>query len=207
MKGAAGARSVPAASLWPYKFVTGLMSKIIDRVNLQTHTMVSSVSENQGADGFYTIHTPRGTVKARKVVFASNAYTAGILPSLESVITPVRGTCSRVSRQQGTCIDAMQKRVYTYNIFKDPDHVDYLNHRLDGSTIIGGAKLTFEDDVSKWLATIDDSVQIREPRPKLYFEGRMERYYQDWASSGATVSKIWTGSKSRYLPNTRTPVN
>jgi len=199
VRGAAGARSVPAASLWPYKFVTQLMSKIVDRVNLQTHTMVKFVSEKKDADGFYAIHTARGTMRARKVVFASNAYTAGLLPFMESVITPYRGTASRAEHQQKTCVDKMQKRVYTYNIYKDPDHVDYLNHRLDGSTIIGGANLTYEEDVSAWLGIVDDSTQIKEPRPQLYFEGRMERYYQDWADSGATISKIWTGSKSNEM--------
>lgn len=196
MKGAAGARSVPAASLWPYKFVCGLMSQIIDRVDLQTHTMVHSVSAERDTEGFYTICTARGTLKAGKVVFASNAYTAGILPSLEGVITPTKGTNSRVDRRHKTRVDALQKRTYTYNISKDRDHVDYINHRPDGGTIIGGAYQTFEKDIKTWIATIDDSTQIHEPQPSRYFEDRMETYYQNWADSGAMVSKIWTGSRS-----------
>lgn len=178
------------------------MAKIIDRVNLQTHTMVKAVSERRDSYGFYTVSTSRGDIKARKVIFASNGYTAGILPSLEGIITPVRGTNSRVIREHASPIDDLQRRVYTYNIFKDPDHVDYIIHRLDGSTIIGGAYELFEDDPRLCNGTVDDSTLIRDPLPRLYFEGRLERYYQDWAVSGAFVDKIWTGSKSRSLLTT-----
>lgn len=195
MKGAAGARSVPAASLWPYKFVTSLMAKIIDKVNLQTHTMVHEVSAQKDSQGFCSIRTARGTMKTRRVIFASNAYTAGLLPSLESIITPIRGTNSRVKREHKSTIDDLQTRTYTYNIFKDPKHVDYIIHRLDRSTIIGGAKEVFEKEPKQWVATVDDSVLIKDPLPRLYFEGRLERYYQDWAHSGALVDMIWTGSK------------
>lgn len=172
------------------------MAKIIDQVNLQTHTMVKVVSEKRDAQGFYTISTARGDMKACKVIFASNGYTAGILPSLEGIITPIKGTNSRVAREHKSSIDDLQRRVYTYNVFKDPDHVDYIIHRLDGSTIIGGAKEVFEKDRKLWVATVDDSTLLRDPLTKMYFEGRLERYWQDWAVSGASVDKIWTGSKS-----------
>lgn len=107
MKGAAGAISVPAAQLWPYKFVTQLAVRIIDRINLQTHTMVEEVSEVADGEGYYAIKTSRGTLRAKKVVFATNGYTAGILPDMEGVITPYRDVNSYMKRgeqRQRACL-------------------------------------------------------------------------------------------------------
>jgi glycine/D-amino acid oxidase-like deaminating enzyme len=39
----------------------------------------------------WEVHTPRGSVLADKVVFATNAYSQALVPELEGLITPMRG--------------------------------------------------------------------------------------------------------------------
>lgn len=172
------------------------MERILEKVNLQTHTVVKAVAEKEDAQGYIELTTSRGPLKARKVIYATNAYTAGLLPRMTGVVVPWKGTASRIVREpKKQC----QQRTFTYNIFKDRDHVDYLNHRLDGGTIIGGAREVFEDEKAVWLSTVDDSTLIREKDCRKYFEERMENYYQDWNESGAEVQQIWTGSKCQGI--------
>jgi glycine/D-amino acid oxidase-like deaminating enzyme len=100
--GCAGAFFVHGAgTLWPYKYVTSLLQKLIDcgEVNLQTGTPVtellsiSSGSEGEG-QARWSIVTPRGTVTASKVLLATNAYTSHLLPDWADVILPIRETMS-----------------------------------------------------------------------------------------------------------------
>lgn len=102
VKDAQCAFSFTVGSLWPYKLVTHLLSLVVKRgVNLQTHTPVTSVSETQDAEGYWLVSTPRGSIKAKKVVFATNGYTAGLLPEFQEKIIPVRGICSRIAVPEG----------------------------------------------------------------------------------------------------------
>jgi glycine/D-amino acid oxidase-like deaminating enzyme len=90
------AAEYPAGSFWPYKFVTSLLRLCIDKfsLNLQTNTPVISVSPS--GDGNWIVETGRGSVKAAKVVFATNAYTSTLLPEFTDKIVPIRGQCSVV---------------------------------------------------------------------------------------------------------------
>ncbi|KIW21042.1 hypothetical protein PV08_01621 [Exophiala spinifera] len=195
-----GAFSVPAAQLWPYKFVTGLLNTFIDRenVNLQTTTQVTSISDHQDPNGFFRIETSgRGTILARKVVYATNAYTAGILPMYHDTIVPVRGTGAHIVplRTSKDPTLALQRRVntYTYNIFHRRGQVDHLVHRPDGGVVIGGARVLFIDDPEQWSGVVDDGSLILQEQVTPYFERVMTEHYQDWRESGAKVDKLWTG--------------
>jgi len=86
----------PAGSFWPYKFVTSLLRLCIEKfsLNLQTNTPVLSVFPS--GDGNWTIEMGRGSIKAAKVVFATNAYTSTLLPEFTNKIVPIRGQCSAV---------------------------------------------------------------------------------------------------------------
>lgn len=211
IKNAAGAISVPAAQLWPYRFVTQLAARIIDRINLQTHTMVEKVNDEPDDEGLYTITTSRGSIQASKVVYATNGYTAGVLPCMEGVITPYRGTNSymrRPNQVQSQWFGSSKKadttrwptRCYTYNVSIDSEHIEYIVHRPDGGTILGGAKKVFEEDTREWLAVVDDSTLMKEEQVREYFKERMETYYDDWTQSGAEVDMIWSGSKLTQTP-------
>ncbi|KAI1113694.1 FAD dependent oxidoreductase [Nemania sp. NC0429] len=93
-----------AAKLWPYKLVAWVLETLLadheaDVFNLQTNTPVtrlerrgpSSSSSSSSSSYPWVLHTPRGTVQAKEVLLATNAYTSYLLPGLTDVIVPVRG--------------------------------------------------------------------------------------------------------------------
>jgi len=97
VKGAKACFSFTAAHLWPYKFIMWLLSRVvIAGMDLQTHTPVTHVETEADADGYYVVNTPRGLMKARKIVYACNGYTAGTLPQYGKDIVRCRSVCSGV---------------------------------------------------------------------------------------------------------------
>ena len=86
-----GAIFQPAGgSIWGAKIVFALLEEAIERgVTLRTQTAVTSV-ERDGEE-HWLVHTDAGdVVRARHVVFATNAYTGSLVPELEGEINPWR---------------------------------------------------------------------------------------------------------------------
>ncbi|KAI8629838.1 FAD dependent oxidoreductase superfamily protein [Xylariaceae sp. FL1651] len=201
VKDARVAVSSPACSLWPYKFVTQLLARAMERnpaLNLQTGTPVLEVEYvEKGEDGSpeSIAHTPRGSVRAKKIVFATNGYTAGLLPDYKGVITPYKGTAAHLA-------PPFSKRPvfphlsHTYNLeygLNEFETVDYLNPRPDGGIVVGGGKWLFERHRDLWHNTVDDSTLFDAISDAKYFEGYMQRNFRGWEDSGTKVDMIWTG--------------
>ncbi|KAK3066239.1 hypothetical protein LTR53_017499 [Teratosphaeriaceae sp. CCFEE 6253] len=192
VKDAKTAISSPICSFWPYKFVTQLLSRLVERdaVNLQTNTPVTAVTTDPS--GCNIIHTARGALKASKVIFATNAYTSGICPLFDGQIVPTSSTAAHIRPERPVAPHLSD----TYNIAYpqgpvDTEYVDYLNPRPDGGVVVGGAKWTFANDRRCWYDNWDDSVQL--PGAKAHFDGLMQRHFLGWESSGAVTDHIWTG--------------
>lgn len=181
--------SFTAAQLWPYKLVMSLLSKIVAKgINLQTSTPVTSVSSETDSAGRWAVATPRGSILAKKIIFATNGYTAAIAPQFEQKIIPVRGICSRIipTKPENT-----SRLVHTYSLRYGPALYDYMIPRLDKSIVIGGAKQPFWHDKPHWYGVTDDSKLI-EPAAT-YFDGLMQRHFSGWEESGAYTDSVWTG--------------
>lgn len=199
VKGAKGAFSVPACSLWPYKFVTGLLERTMERnsgLNLQTETPVLALED--GPDGSTLVHTDRGTVQAGKVVLATNAYTEALLPEYHGIVVPYKGTAAHLALKEG------EKPIFphlncTYNLdygsFLGNDTVDYLNPRPDGGIVVGGGKWKYEKRPELWWGVVDDSTLVEPIMESGHFDNYMQRTFYGWEESGARAEKIWTGSK------------
>ncbi|KAF5602496.1 gamma-glutamylputrescine oxidoreductase [Fusarium pseudocircinatum] len=97
-KGAKGAFKYTTGHLWPYKLVHHMFAKALkhQNLNLQTNTSVTSIPASPDTDGSWSVTTSRGVVKARKVIVATNAYTAALLPEYHEKIIPYRAICSRI---------------------------------------------------------------------------------------------------------------
>jgi glycine/D-amino acid oxidase-like deaminating enzyme len=93
---AVAAYKSPAGSLWPHKLVAHLLMLCIEKhgLNLQTHTPVRAVASRTA--GGWSVQTDRGEVTTGKVVYATNAFTATLLPEFNERIWPFRGQCSVV---------------------------------------------------------------------------------------------------------------
>lgn len=201
VKGAKIAFSFTSGSLWPYKFILGLLRKVIeyggDKVNIQTTTPVLSVqSDSKVSDHPHTITTARGTIKAKKVVYTTNAYTFGLVPEYEPAIIPARGIVSHIVVPEGRRPPHLGQ---TYIIMPDPDDgYDYMIVRPDGSIIIGGAHQVYTnpgkgpEGNKEWYGNIDDGSLIESA--KNYYDRYMQKYFLGWEESGAYVKELWTGS-------------
>jgi glycine/D-amino acid oxidase-like deaminating enzyme len=190
IKGAKAGFTVTGAQLWPYKFVTGLLARLLERtsINVQTHTTVTHITQSH--DGLSLVYTSRGKVLAQKVVFATNAYTCGIAPSYSETIMPVKGTCSHIRTPENTEFPPPQL-MQTYGLsFGGADIRDYLVPRPDGGVICGGAKDTYIKDRKSWWNNFDDSTLI-EPARK-HFETVMQDNFRGWEKSGAFVDYLWS---------------
>jgi glycine/D-amino acid oxidase-like deaminating enzyme len=182
------------------KLVHQLLRKLVAKgLNLQTNTPVTSVSSTKDPKGRWLVQTPRGTIATRKVVYATNGYTAQILPEYVNHIVPVRGICSHITTPKGVSSPHL---INTYGIRFDSRNNDYLIPRADGSIIVGGARQNFWHHRNLWFDNVKDDELVADAVP--YFDGYMQRLFRGWENSGAKAERVWTGSKnfqcSNYLP-------
>ncbi|KAH8205313.1 hypothetical protein TruAng_000560 [Truncatella angustata] len=199
IKGLAAAASVPVVSLWPYKFVTALLERAVEMgAFLYTETPVEAAET--GDDGIVTLKTSRGTVRAKKVIYATNGYTSALLPQYEGVIVPVRG--------QNSILVPLAKSHHphpsnTCNLFHSPKAVDYLIPRPDGNIILGGGTAAYRKDMEdrnpKWFDTVDDTTLINES-VKAHFDRTMAECFRGWEDAEARAAMTWTGIMG-YTPD------
>lgn len=177
--------------------VRQLLQRVMAKgLNVQPNTPVSSVSSTRDSEGWWTVRTPRGKVRARKLVYATNAYTAQLLPEYTNRIVPVRGICCHIVSPKGV---ESPHLVNTYGIRYDARNNDYLIPRADGSIIVGGARQKFWHIRDQWFDNVRDDELVEDALS--YFDGFMQRHFRGWEDSQATTRQVWTGSK--YEPATR----
>jgi len=184
----------------PYKMVMHLLSSAVTAgVNLQTNTSVHSVSPKADSEGYWTLETPRGNIKAKRVVFATNGYTSGLLPEYMDAIIPSRGTCARIvtteplpsSNNDGGRRGRQLPFPSAGVVSKNPNTVDsYWGARPDGSYIVGGAT-TYRNKRELWQRIYDDSSLIEPAIP--FFEQWARRNFVGWEDSETKIANVWTG--------------
>lgn len=89
---------------WPYKFVHALLRIVLQtgKLNLQSDTPVNSVSDRD-ASGYVTVHTDRGSVRAKRVIHATVRHLP--LPTrLHIILRLVHGT-NEQNRWAGHLLD------------------------------------------------------------------------------------------------------
>lgn len=189
VKGAKGCFTYTTGHLYPYKLMTHLLAKATKAgINLQTHTPVSSVASTPDSQGYFTITTTeRGTVRAKKIVYATNGYTSHILPEFAGKIIPTRGICSHIVPEKKPAPHLPN----SYILRAGAVEYEYLIPRLDGSIVVGGGRSRYYHNLDSWYDTVKDDELIENAKP--HFEGYMQRIFHGWENSGAKLAKIWTG--------------
>ncbi|KIW06512.1 uncharacterized protein PV09_02945 [Verruconis gallopava] len=101
LKNVAGACVGSAAAVWPYRLWSGIWELLLkrhkDRLTIETHTPVTEVQRDDASDDArfpYRVTTPRGVVRAARVVYCTNGFTPHLIPRLRGKIFPWRGTMS-----------------------------------------------------------------------------------------------------------------
>lgn len=90
----------PAGAFWPYRLITRLWARLYTqhrpRLSIETNTPVTEIGYDPDTDRAhpYVLHTPRGLVRASRIIHATNGYSGHLLPELRGKIYPFRGTMS-----------------------------------------------------------------------------------------------------------------
>lgn len=161
-------------------------------LNLQTNTLVSGIGETATADGFWPVTTSRGIINARKVIFATNAFTGAVAPQFSKAIVPCKGICTQIMAAPDA---PRQELPGTYAIRYGPGAFIYQISRNDGSLIVGGASNLFRNDREEWYNNSDDGRLIKVAAD--HFNGYMQRTFLGWEDSKAEVKHVWAGGEYR----------
>ncbi|CZR61471.1 uncharacterized protein PAC_11367 [Phialocephala subalpina] len=196
VKGVVGDWSGAVAHLWPYKLFLRLLQIAVDkRVNIQTNTPVLKSGERDG-DGYWSFDTALGPIKAKKVAFATNGYTAGILPEFKDIILPRRTCCSYITTATSRDGEEVKKvgngQDSSYCIGPPARDFDYLIQRPDGSVVVGGGSALYRDVPGVAIGSWDDSTLI--PQLGDYFEGYLGRWFER-GGEGEKLEMVWSGSE------------
>ena len=85
-----------AGAVWPYQLVTGILSNLLrdfsNSFDVFGHTPATCISRTE--DGYFMVETPKGNIKTRHVVHATNGYVGHLLPAVRGAIFPLRGQMS-----------------------------------------------------------------------------------------------------------------
>ncbi|KAK7445712.1 hypothetical protein VKT23_014707 [Stygiomarasmius scandens] len=160
---AISAFSWDAASFYPWKVVAHMIERCLsfgnDRFNLQTWTTVKSVEpadddlQMNSEDGRkWVVETDRGSTATDTVVFATNAYTAGLLSEFEGVIVPTPHLCDKVIPPPS--FSGSHSLQNTYGILLPNDALFSINSRSssDGIVLFGGSN----PGISQFLKWVDE---------------------------------------------------
>lgn len=210
VRGAIMAVESPAAMLWPYKLTIALLKKCLDRgAQLQTDTPILELikgGRQDEANGFRWIaKTRRGDIRCKRIVVATNAYTAGILPEYEGVIRPYKGVNSLLMDQRAD--RSKQKTIQSsINIRDDPELNNYLVPQPSGSWIVGGGFWRFLDSAPERFDSIDDSTLIDGCEGKSEKEWGLKNVLPIWVKGceNFTDGHIWSGVMANtpdYFPH------
>ncbi|KAE9969601.1 hypothetical protein EG328_006782 [Venturia inaequalis] len=199
-----GAFSYSAGSVNAYKFAIGVLNLCLDKgMNLQTHTPVQEISSTATSSdqntSTWTVTTERGEIKTPNLILATNAYTAHLLPRMQTKIVPLRGQITAHKQSEaysklhpkglpGT-YSMMYPTGYEYMIPR-PSHPD-VPSELVGDIVIGGGLGALENEGLSEFGTTDDSVLNGEN--STYLHECVGRYFgPDWGK-GDGVRMEWTG--------------
>lgn len=174
-------------------------------MNVQTNTPVRSVT---GEGHNWSVNIDRGSVKADKVVYATNAFTSTLLPEFVDRITPFRGqVCTKyigivTLRAQAIpqCSAVVPTKAFsgpnmltsTYSLRYGAEDYDYMIQRpKDGMVIIGGGR---------WKVPIEDLVGCTDDSTKLpvlteHLRASMKTHMEGWGDEalGEGLLCDWTG--------------
>ncbi|CAG8953425.1 hypothetical protein HYFRA_00010174, partial [Hymenoscyphus fraxineus] len=190
-----------AGSINAYRFVCGVLKLCLSRgLELHTHTPVLSLSRR---NSIWHIHTPRGIIKAKRVVLATNAYTSHLAPSFQGSIVPLRGQVTAQIPGKGMPKDGLGT---TYS-FIYANGYEYMvprpaGSRFAGDIVIGGGLVKAPDEGVGEFGVVDDSAL--NPIISTYLKNSLVGYFgESWGEDEGEEGRVrreWTGIMG-YTPD------
>jgi glycine/D-amino acid oxidase-like deaminating enzyme len=150
---------------------------------------------NRETDGTWKVETPRGAIKAKKVVLATNGYTGFLCEKFRKIIVPLRGQIT-AHRPGGNMPAGGLPTTYSF-IYKNG--YEYMIPRPQGSKfagdiIMGGGLVKAKDEGIGEFGTMDDTTINKEI--SAYLTATTPRYFgENWGEDDkeGRIRKEWTG--------------
>ncbi|OTB09447.1 hypothetical protein M426DRAFT_70712 [Hypoxylon sp. CI-4A] len=193
-EGVCGGVSYEAGSLSAYKFGIGVLKLCLAKgLNLQTNTPALDLEKLDG--GGWNVKTSRGSIRAQRVVLATNGYTASLWKKFQGVIVPLRG---HVTAQRPGLNMPKGGLPATYSFIYESGY-DYMIQRpkgskFEGDIVIGGALVKAPEEGLEEFGTTDDTAFNDIILKSL--EDCLPQYYGDnWGQDDpdGRIRKAWTG--------------
>ncbi|KAJ0426864.1 FAD dependent oxidoreductase [Aspergillus carlsbadensis] len=199
--------------LMPYRLVADTWQILYQdsngRVTIETHTPVTKVSYDAGADSHpYTVWTNRGQVRANHVIYCTNAWTSYLLPALKERIFPWRSTmsCQEFYHKPGDWLRCSLHYQKTWQEVSQPQH-NYLNRQFVMGTqyfsrYVGTTSGQFKavmvraDKMHYDTVINDDDTTDPTPINKEHVYGAVTRVFQPprvIEDARPTKAPVWTG--------------
>ncbi|CZR67852.1 uncharacterized protein PAC_17751 [Phialocephala subalpina] len=190
-----GAVSYEAGSLSAYKFVVGLLKICLPLgLELYTNTPATSISKSEDGEG-WRIETGKGTVKAKKVVLATNGYTAHLWKGFQGSIVPLRGQIT-AHRPGGNIPKEGLKGTYSFIYQNGYEYMipRPLGSKHAGDIIIGGGLVKAAEEGLYEFGTTDDTTK-NEGISKYLAETTPRYFGSTWGEDhpDGRIRKEWTG--------------
>ncbi|KAK6977607.1 FAD dependent oxidoreductase [Favolaschia claudopus] len=177
----------PASSLFPRKLVLHLLTLCIEKhgLNFQTNTPVRRVV--RAGEG-WRVETDRGAVETRKVVYATNAFTATLLLEYIGRIFPFKGQCAAVVPPSAYAGNRMLRNT---SALGDGEYI--MQRPADGIMIFGGQRRSVP--VERLLGNTDDASTVPEMSKAL--KDSLPRYFEEFReenlAEGEGMVHVWSG--------------
>ncbi|KAF6826277.1 FAD dependent oxidoreductase [Colletotrichum plurivorum] len=194
-EGLRGGIGYEAGSISAYRFTTGVLESCLAKgMRLFTQTPALELRKQVG-EHRWLVDTPKGTVAARRVVLATNGYTAFLHQRFQGAIVPLRGqvTAHRPGSNMppsglDTTYSFIYEGGYEYMIPRPPGTA------FAGDIVIGGGLARAVDGGLNECGTTDDSQLNGDISP--YLHETTSRYFgPGWGvdDPAGRVRAEWTG--------------
>lgn len=140
-----------ASTLQPWKLTAHIMRENLKKgINLQTHTVATTVSASSSGDRKWIVHTNRGNITCDTVVHATNAYCAALEPSLKGVVTPKPHMCNKVVPPR--TMSGSKAIQNSYGVLLGDGGIFSINPRCtaDGVVMFGGSN-PGQQELDRWV--------------------------------------------------------
>ncbi|KAH8666012.1 FAD dependent oxidoreductase-domain-containing protein [Tricladium varicosporioides] len=188
-----GAVSYAAGSLSAYKFTIGILRLCLEK-GLEIYTQTPAFSCKKIGEEWH-VKTERGTIKAQRVVLATNGYSAFLVPELQGTVVPLRGQIT-AHRPGSGMLERVLETTYSF-IYKDG--YEYMIPRPQGSQnpgdiIIGGGLVKAPEGGISEFGTTDDTTMNTDLSKYLY-DTTSAYFGESWGEDHpeGRIRKEWTG--------------
>jgi glycine/D-amino acid oxidase-like deaminating enzyme len=168
--------------------------------NLQTNTKVTRVEQSSQSSGKWLVESERGIIECSQLVYATNAYTSTLVPSLRGLIRPTPHMCNKIVPP--TTFTGSKGLQNSYGVLLPNGGLFSINPRCtsDGIVLFGGSN-PGQRQFEKWLEDhperyTDDGLVDFKPVTNAvqeFAESQFTSWKDSSTASGVLYNDSWSG--------------